>query len=340
MEKLGRYTEDIISALTYVATLANNHNRAGRFDINRDAEEFYRGLLFEFYGWKLGTNANRIAPNFQGVDLLFLGADENKVAVQVTSENSSEKVHHSIKGFKEKSLKEGFTELYILMFTGKNDFPRVDFTKTVDGKFTFDKDKHIIDHSDLCAKLENADYPYVESIWKYLNNWNCIPYSNLDESIEDLDIIGEIFEHLFGNLPQKQGEHPNDSDVFAKLKVKVPLNFPKEQRDRLSDMIKNTTNKRLQVHDYLGSCDDTTRVLDLKEMIQQKYCEFRDVSNHEEPIKDIIFILKLVDYILPPSKKSNCHYQSNAKAIILLFFEFCFIGKKTDEEREIQKSLF
>lgn len=341
MNQIGKYKNEITEALNNIVRYADFSGKAGRFDLYKDAEEFYRGLLLLVYGWKLGKNANTEKdPNYVGVDLLCLGEDGTKIAVQVTSENDSKKVHDSIKGFQDKALKEGYTELYILMFKGKQGFPKADFAKTVDNKFNFDKDKHIIDHSNLCGKLKDAEFDYVETIWKYLNKWNCLTYGNLDESIDDLGIIGEIFEFLFDNLPNKSSTHSIDSDVFAKLIVKVPLNFPKEQQNRLSEMIRNTTEKRLLVQQYLQEYEYETRILDLKEQIQSKYCEIRGINNHEEPINDIVFLEKLVNAILPISRQNDSHYQGNGKAIILHFFEFCFIGKKTAEEYNQQKSLF
>jgi hypothetical protein len=341
MDKIGKYKNEIIEALHNITRYADAKNKAGRFDINKDAEEFYRGLLSLVYDWKLGKNANtEKEPNYEGVDLLFLGQENNKIAVQVTSENDSDKVHKSIRGFKDKALKEGCVELYILMFKGKADFPRADFAKTVDSQFDFDKDKHIIDHSYLCAKLKDAEFDYVEAIWKYLEQWGCLAYNNLDEGIDDLGIIGEIFEFLFNNMPKKSSVHPTDSDVFTKLKVKVPLNFPKKQQNRLSDMIKNTNDKRLLAQKYLQEYEDEIKILDLREWIQSKYCEIRGISNHEEPINNVTFLENLANAILPTKRINDSHYQGNAKAIVLHFFEFCFIGKKTQEESNHQKSLF
>lgn len=337
MKEIERFKNEITEALNNIVRYADFKGKAGRFDIYKDAEEFYRGLLSLFYGWNLKNANTEKDPNYSGVDLLYFG---EAVAVQVTSENDSEKVHKSIIGFKDKAFKEGYTELYILMFKGKQEFPRADFSKTVDRAFIFDKNKHIIDNSNLCAKLKDAEFDYVEAIWKYLKKWNCLPYNNLDESIDDLGIIGEIFEYIFNNLPKKPSNHSSESDVFAKLKVKVPLNFPKEHQNRLSEMIKNTTEKRLLVEKYLQEYEDETKILDLREQIQSKYCEMRGVSNHEEPINSIIFLEKLTESILWAKKASDIQYQGNAKAIILHFFEFCYIGKKTQEELNQTKSLF
>lgn len=337
MEKIEKYKNEIIEALNNIVRFAEYKNKAGRFDINKDAEEFYRELLNLFYGWDLKNANTEKNPNYTGIDLLYLGG---KISVQVTSENDSEKVHNSISGFKEKAMKDGYTELYILMFKGKPDFPRADFGKTVDGAFIFDKDKHIIDHSDLCAKLKDAEFTYIVAIWKYLEKWDCLFYGNLDESINDLGIIGEIFEFLFDKLPKTKSNYSNESDVFTRLKVKVPLNFPKEQQNRLSEMIKNTTEKRLLVQKYLQEYDDEIKISDLKEWIQSKYCEIRGITNHEEPINNVLFLEKLANTILPSKRVYNNYYQGNAKAIVLYFFEFCFIGTKTQEEANQQKSLF
>lgn len=337
MDQIGKFKEEITEALNNIVRLSIYKGNAGRFDINKDAEEFYRGLLNLFYGWNLKNANTEKNPNYEGVDLLYMG---NQITVQVTSENDSDKVHQSISGFKEKAFLEGYKELYILMFKGKKAFPKADFQKTVNAQFTFINDKHIIDHSDLCKKLKDAEFIYVENIWKYLKKWKCLPYSNIDESSEDLGIIGEIFEYLFNNLPKKTSSYVNDSEVFAKLKIKIPLNFPKEQENRLSEMVKNTTDKRLIVEKYLAEYEDEIKILDLREWIQSKYCEIREVSNHEEPIKDVSFIEKLAKSILSQKTESDSYYQGNAKAIIIHFFEFCYIGKKTKIESNQQLTLF
>ncbi len=129
------------------------------------------------------------------------------------------------------------------------------------------------------------------------------------------------------------------AESFAKLKVKVPLNFPIEQRKRLSEMVRNTSMKRNLVAKYLANIDEEVRILDLKEFIQQNYCRLRNTNNHEAPLNDIKVIEELSLQLLPENRLLNPHYQANAKAIILHFFEFCYIGAKTEKENQ-QKPLF
>lgn len=337
MYKITDYKKNILEWLQILERGAAFFNRAGYFDSNKDAEEFYRGLLNLFYGWNLKALNSQADPSYEGADLGYI---EEKIAVQITSENNSEKVHHSIRGFKNKSHKEGYDTLYVLMYRGKGTFPRAAFDKTVNKVFNFDKDKHIIDHSDLAAKLKDAESDYIEAIYDYLSEKMTVLYAGLDRPMEDLGIIDDIIDHLLLNVPKRVSGFSEIviSEVFTKLKVKVPLNFADTQRKRVSEMMMNTWDKQQLVSSYLADLDEQSKIFDLKEIIQQNYCQVRGVVDPETPIQDVKWIERLALGLLQPQKQLNPHYQANAKAIILCFFEFCYIGEKTIEEKQL--SLF
>lgn len=166
MHKIDEYKKKIVRCLKNLKKHASFYNNAGYFDLNKDAEEFYRGLLNLFYDWNLEPLNTTKDPNFKGVDL---GDIQQKVVVQVTGEKDSEKIHKSIKGFIDKSLTLGYKTLYVLMFKGKSKFPRVNFAKTVNRAFVFNKSKHIIDHSDLCTLLKDCKFEKLENIYIYLD---------------------------------------------------------------------------------------------------------------------------------------------------------------------------
>ena len=344
MNQIGKYKEDIIEALNNIVRYADYSGKTGRFDLYKDAEEFYRGLLLLVYDWNLGKNANtETDPNYVGVDLLFWGEEGNKIAVQVTSENNSGKVHKSIRGFKNKALLEGYSELYILMFKGKQDFPRTDFAKTVDNQFVFNKDKHIIDHSDLCAKLKDAEFDYVKSIWKYLEKWSCLAYSNLDISTDDLGIIGEIFEFIQANKPKKvSSDETILSSASADLIPKIKLNFSIDQQEEISRLIKKVWDKKEVVKSFLEkqTDEDEISVNELTITIQDDYCELKGNRNSDASIEDIEILRNLALGYLPENKRKSIGYVANAEALVFYFFEFCFIGKKTEEESNQQKFFF
>lgn len=337
MYRISEYKNEIIKWLHTLERGATFSNRAGYFDSNKDAEEFYRGLLNLFLGWQLKGLNTANEPQYEGADL---GDWDLKIAVQITSEDSSEKIHHSIRGFMNKSLKEGYNTLYVLMYRGKKSYPRADFDKTVKKSFEFDKDKHIIDHSDLSALLKDAQADYVEAIYTYMSQKMSVSYSGLDDSIADLGIIDDIIDHLLENAPKKvsRASEIAISLAFTKLKVKVPINFPEPQRKRVSEMIINTWDKQQLVNNYLSILDEESKIIDLKEIIQQNYCQIRGTTDPETPIQDVKWVELLSLGLLQAQKRLNPHYQANAKAIIFCFFEFCYIGEKTIEEKQL--SLF
>gem|GEM_PF-6023237 len=338
MDEIGKYKSEVIEALNNITRVADYSNKAGKFDINKDAEEFYRGLLNLFFGWGLKNANTEKDPNYTGVDLLYLG---DKISVQVTSENDSEKVHKSIRGFKDKAKLEGYIELYVLMFKGKGNFPKADFAKTVDNQFVFDKDKHIIDHSDLCAKLRDAEFGYVKAILDYLKKWNCLAYGNLDESTDDLGIIGEIFEYIQANKPKKVSSVETiSSSASIDLIPKIKLNFPDEQQEEINRLIKKTWDKKEIVKQFLErqTEEDEISVNELAITIQDSYCKLKGKKSSDAIIEDIEIIRNLASGYLHDSKKRNIGYIANVEALVLYFFEFCFIGRKTQDNP--QKSLF
>ncbi len=340
MYKIQDFKEKIINCLNDLERHAMLSNKAGRFDLNKDAEEFYRGLLNRFFGWNLKNLNTEKDPNYEGADL---GDIEKGVAVQVTSEKTSEKVHRSVKGFRNRSLKKGYKELYILMFQGKSDFPRADFAKTVDGTFTFDKSKHIIDHSDLLAKLKDAEFEYLKAIYDYLDEIVELSYSGFDEGIDDLGIVGEIFDYIQKNKPKKATIidtviNSSGTDLIPKIK----LNFTKEQQDDIERLIKRTWDKKEVVGKFVQNQiqEDEISVNELIFQIQDDFCTLRGSNKPDAQIQDISVIQSLSQKYLPEKKRRHLGYIANAEALIFYFFEFCYIGTKTKKEGPQQRSLF
>lgn len=340
MFNIGDFKEKIIKCLVDLERQTIFFNKAGRFDLNKDAEEFYRGLLNLFFGWNLKHLNTEKDPNYEGADL---GDIQKGIAVQITSENDAGKVHRSIKGFKNRSLKEGYNELYIFMFKGRGDFPRADFAKTVGNAFIFDKSKHIMDHSDLFAKLKDSEFDYVKAIYDYLDEIAGVSYSGLDENTDDLGIISEIFDYIQTNKPKKA----TDADTIINssgidLVPKIRLNFPEEQQDRVERLMKKTWDKKEVVGKFIQNQiqEDEISVNELIFQIQEDFCKLRGSDKPDARVEDISVIQTLSQLYLPERKKRHIAYIANAESLIFYFFEFCYIGDKTDKPVHQQKFLF
>lgn len=177
------------------------------------------------------------------------------------------------------------------------------------------------------------------------NNYPSSDTSQLDQSRQDRDIIDEIFQHILENVPSKGTtlEQIRDSKPFSKLKIKVPLNFPRQQMKIFQEMLHQTWDKKSLVEHYLAelSAIDETKVFDLQEHIQSEFRCIRDSSDHNIKIGDLQVIEQLSQQYIKNNHKSNDPiYQANAKAIVLYFFEFCTIGQKTDKEQGETFDLF
>lgn len=330
MLKIGEYKEKIINCLLNLAMGTAFHNKAGRFDHTKDAEEFYRGLLNLFFGWDLkGLNTEKDL-NYEGADL---GDKTRKIAVQITSQNDAQKVHDSINGFKNKSLKDGYEKLYIFMYKGKSDFPKVDFSKTVNGAFTFDKSKHILDNSDLCAKLRDAEFDsFINPIYDYLDKTVGLSYLGLDEPIDDLGIIGQIFDFIQKHQPKKPTDRESISVASSmNLTPKINLNFSIEQKNHITRLLLKTWDKKEIVKDFIERQiqEDELSVNELIFQIQDDFCEIRGSITPVAKIEDIRLIKDLSMKYIPENRKNNPSYIANAEALIFYFFEFCYIGDKT-----------
>ncbi len=167
---------------------------------------------------------------------------------------------------------------------------------------------------------------------------------DIDQSCQDRDIIDEIFQHILKNVPSTgiTLKQMGDSKPFTKIKIKVPLNFPKQQMERFQEMLHQTWDKKELVKAYLAeqSAIDETKVYDLREHIQSEFSHIKNSDDYHMKIGDLQVIEQLSQqYITEAKRQDNPIYQANAKAIVLYFFEFCTIGQKTDKEIREQLKL-
>ena len=131
-----------------------------------------------------------------------------------------------------------------------------------------------------------------------------------------------------------------DSPNRPILSRKLIINFDVNQRGRVDDMIRNTWDKKTMVGDYLRNLEDELKEFDLREAIQNSYSQLLGGKGSDEPFQTASVIDELSASLLPEKYRLNPSFVANAKAIVFHFFEFCFIGKKTEDEQSQQTSIF
>ena len=140
------YIKEIAQSLALLSQKVALLNAVNLYDINIIAEDFFPGLLNLIYGYEL-KNINTIEKNAPAIDLFD---KKNKISIQVTSDNDSKKINHTIKEFIDNETYKEYKRLIVLILTHKKKYS-ADFD--TDGKFVFDKKKDIWDTEDLIKEI-------------------------------------------------------------------------------------------------------------------------------------------------------------------------------------------
>ena len=151
------YLKEVAGSLALLSKEVTIRNAVNLYDINIVAEDFFPGLLNLIYGYEL-KNANYVEKNAPAIDLF----DKiGKIAVQVTSDNSSKKINHTIEEFNKNESYKIYDRLIILILTQKKRYTKEFNT---DGKFVFDKTKDIWDVEDLMKDIRELDTDLIKKL--------------------------------------------------------------------------------------------------------------------------------------------------------------------------------
>ncbi|MBU1678817.1 MAG: hypothetical protein KKD86_08175 [Bacteroidetes bacterium] len=179
-------------------------------------------------------------------------------------------------------------------------------------------------------QLPEPDLEYVISEFKMIEGYQHT-YSSPEQ---DRNIINEIFSFLFAN--NNNFIHPTilNSKKFTKIKEKIKINFEEVQHPRVKETYKNNLHNIHLIESFIQNqmTQDEKPVNELIDMIQDEFCRLRKVGNSHSPIKDHLLFSEIAKKILPPNKENDPSFNSCAKSIVIYFFEYCDIGKRTPDE--------
>ena len=108
------YLKNIAENLALLSREVSILNAVNLYDINIIAEDFFPGLLNLIYGYEL-QNANHLEKNAPAIDLIDR---KNRIAVQVTSDNSSTKIRHTIEEFNKNQAYHLYDRLVATVYKG------------------------------------------------------------------------------------------------------------------------------------------------------------------------------------------------------------------------------
>lgn len=179
--------ENIRQKLAYIRANVELAAESRHFDINIELENFVGDLLNLVYDYDL-INTNRAISNAPGIDL----QDEDLgIAVQVTSRKDSPKIKETIKQFNDKKLYKSFDRLIVFIITSKKGQYRAAFD--TEGNFTFDRNRDIMDFSDVVRDLINEnDHARIGRVSEFLNDNIAAAVKSVTEDITAPPFLAEF----------------------------------------------------------------------------------------------------------------------------------------------------
>lgn len=152
IEVINKFKEDLSDLVRQVEM----SSAAGHFDINKVCEDVFCGIFKEIYGFSSLRNLNEEdKKNFPGIDL---ADDIARVAIQVSSDKTLDKVKDTVSKFVKHGLSEKYDRLIVYLLTKKQaSYSQTSIDTVAQGKITFNTASDILDYTDLATKAATAD---------------------------------------------------------------------------------------------------------------------------------------------------------------------------------------
>ena len=206
MESLNNKNK-ISQYLSIIQKNIENNNSIGYYDINRKMEDIVAEILSIIYGTKF-INMNIIHPNFPAIDL---ANDEERIAVQVSSNNSYEKINETFKKFvnSKKNLKDKYDLLLFFFTKGKLEEYK---TKKIEN---YGINYEIIDYNYIIEKIANFTNGKLSLIAEILEN------EYISKPSIDISLVNRVkYEELKENYVPRTIRKIKDTNSLLKLNIK------------------------------------------------------------------------------------------------------------------------
>lgn len=160
-------SEELIKAcsifLYKLCNLVEQMNSLNYYDINISSEYFFIPLLNKLFDCDL-HNMNTESNNSAVIDLYD---SSGKIAIQVTSESTAQKIRKTVKEFVANGLYKKYSRLIVVVIVKKHNY-RADFSNDTQGEFNFSTKDDIFTISDIINEIRKQKIELLQSIHDYL----------------------------------------------------------------------------------------------------------------------------------------------------------------------------
>ncbi len=292
------YLKNIAENLALLSREVSILNAVNLYDINIIAEDFFPGLLNLIYGYEL-QNANHLEKNAPAIDLIDR---KNRIAVQVTSDNSSTKIRHTIEEFNKNQAYHLYDRLVVLILTQKKNYSSRFNTQ---GRFSFEKARDIWDVEKLIKDIRELETEQIRNISDYLSEELCNKYYSVRETqAGEVDTIIDLIEHISQNRKVNK-----DRETTVDPEYKIYKRF-KNFADKL---ITEYTTLYTIYGEALNIVNETLGIDEAKDIIIMFYLQDISVQFLEEEHDNPLAALnKLVTYFEEKLSTNGKKYDRSA----------------------------
>jgi len=166
----GYIIGQIIDEFSALGEQAKIRNHLGFSDLSVYSENFFKDIINIVEGYKL-VHANQKRANEPGIDLID---KKNRIAIQVTTTNTSEKIKHTLQQINENHLKK--YDKYRILIIGERQKKYAAVNTALKNRkaskihpdLNFDLENHIIDLTDLARKIVGLDLKVLQTLHNYI----------------------------------------------------------------------------------------------------------------------------------------------------------------------------
>tara|TARA_R110000787_G_scaffold129066_3_gene240865 strand:- start:143 stop:1096 length:954 start_codon:yes stop_codon:yes gene_type:complete len=256
--------KNIIGHLAVLKTEVGLRSKVNLQDINVNAEPFYKILLNDILELNL-ENINIVEQNAAVIDLVD---KKNKIAIQVTSNNSKKKITETVEAFNKKELYKEYDVLKILIIkdkTKRNDVLKYD-------NFSFDMDDDVIDVNYITSIIQDIDdLERLEKIEKWLSDELVQPYykSKIESKPNEVKTFIKLIDFISDEENHKAFEAEDEPDPEYKIEKRFK---------EYAEFLKNLYSDMYVDYAYaLGLAESNTDISSVK--IRKIGAYLKDVSN-------------------------------------------------------------
>lgn len=276
MYNSSTYFSKITTDLSVLARAVETKNKLSLTDDAKWSEDFFRDLLNKVYGYNL-VNLNEDDQNSAGIDL---GDESNRICVQVTASNTSEKIKDTLASCDKYNRHQNYDDLFILVIGYKKKY-----TASFSSKFTrFNKDECIWDIRTLLEKIRRLSPEQMKDVMDFIDAQLTgvvviDPVELLDEDISCIiDVIAEYAEQ---NL---DSDIENSQQKYKLVKRDENFITNKNELNNVDDLLFNgeirpSLQYDKKIEEFLGNPINTEyqkKYFIFTEALQKKYSESQD----------------------------------------------------------------